>query len=409
MKIVFVVAMNLEDFNREVSIVISEMEHSVTRDILLIHHDDGDGLSSAAIVKATAERKGYKVNSLCLEKVYPEVIESLHRDKGKIIIYADIGSSHGDLISKYNEGRNLVIILDHHNPQVAEDSKVHDLNPEYYGLRGEEDFSGATCCYLFSKLISKENVDLSYLALVGSCEIPDSFKGLNETVLKEAIEKGIVDRRGQKINIVKLGINVHNLFSKLQILGPVGYYECGPELGIKACLEGISEETKKKIEDLEEWRKRMNSKLLAILYRQRLKETAHIQWFDAGDLYKGMGSKVIGQFCSFLSYQKRLIKPDKYILGITNLQNDVPGWGKLKGELIKASIRVPRELQRLIDQGKYPSAVNLLIKATEGFGVADGHEYAANVTIPSDKKEALIKNTELVINAFITKIVGTKS
>jgi hypothetical protein len=38
--------------------------------------------------------------------------------------------------------------------------------------------------------------------------------------------------------------------------------------------------------------------------------------------------------------------------------------------------------------------VDLLWKASEGFGVADGHKYAANVVIPKDKKEILIKNAD---------------
>ena len=39
-------------------------------------------------------------------------------------------------------------------------------------------------------------------------------------------------------------------------------------------------------------------------------------------------------------------------------------------------------------------AVDLLLKASEGFGVADGHKYAANVVIKSDKKDVLIENAD---------------
>ena len=127
------------------------------------------------------------------------------------------------------------------------------------------------------------------------------------------------------MTIAKLSIKVDDLFAKLQILGAVGYYDGGPELGVQASLEGISDKIKQKINEWEEKRKTVNKKLIGRLYRERLKETEHIQWFDAGDMYKGMGTKVIGQFCSFLSYQARLIKPDKYILGFVNVPPDVPG------------------------------------------------------------------------------------
>ena len=76
---------------------------------------------------------------------------------------------------------------------------------------------------------------------------------------------------------------------------------------------------------------------------------------------------------------------------------DIPGWGKLKETFVKASVRVPRNMQTLIDQGKMVGAVNLLKEASKDFGVADGHQYAANVIIPVEKKEALIENAEKVI------------
>jgi len=114
-------------------------------------------------------------------------------------------------------------------------------------------------------------------------------------------------------------------------------------------------------------------------------------------VYAGMGTKVIGQFCSFLSYQARLIKLDKYILGFVNVPPEIPGWGKLKEKFVKASVRVPKALQPQIDSGKLLGAVNLLDNASEGFGIADGHQYAASVIVPTDKKERLIENAEKVI------------
>jgi len=154
-----------------------------------------------------------------------------------------------------------------------------------------------------------------------------------------------------------------------------------------------------KINALEERRKNVNRKLLGRLYRERLKETKHIQWFDAGDMYAGMGTKVIGQFCSFLSYQTRLIKPDKYILGFVNVPPEIPKWGKLKENFVKASVRVPRPMQEMIDQGKLPGAVNLMERASKDFGMADGHQYAANVVLPVARKFELLENAERVLES----------
>ena len=386
--------MRLEKFEKSAAQVVQQLKSANPKEAIIVHHDDADGLCSAAITKKALEREGISTRTFCLEKVYPEVIEALHSKSGKTIFYVDIGSSHADLISQCNKGKNLTIILDHHDPKAAEDPKVFDLNLEHYGFKGETDFSGATCCYLFAKILNKENMDLSYLALVGSLEIPEGFVGINKTVLEEALKGGVVQQKGKSFEITKFKTRINTLFSKLQILGAVGYYEGGPETGIDACLEGLSKEVEEKTAVLEARRKEVNRRLLGRLYRERLKETEHIQWFDAGNMYAGMGTKVIGQFCSFLSYQARLVKPYKYIMGFVNVPPEIPGWGKLKENFVKASVRVPKAMQPLINKGKMLGAVNLLVAASEGFGVADGHQYAASVVVPENKKMLLVENTE---------------
>ena len=117
-------------------------------------------------------------------------------------------------------------------------------------------------------------------------------------------------------------------------------------------------------------------------------------------MYAGMGVKVIGQFCSFLSYKARLIKRNKYILGFVDVPPEIPGWGKLKESFVKGSVRVPKIMQSQIEEGKLLGAVNLLDKASEGFGMADGHQYAASVVVPTDKKQILIENAEKVIGTL---------
>lgn len=389
--------MSLQDFSRRAKDAIAQLRKEASRKTVIVHHDDADGLCSAAVVKRALEREGMAVESFCLEKVYEEVIADLHSKERMTLLYVDIGSSHADLISELNKGRNLTIILDHHDPKPSRDSMVFDLNLEHFGFKGETDFSGATCCYLFAKELDERNKDLSYLAVVGSSEIPTGFKSINEIVLREALDTAVVQKRGKRLEIPHLGVSVDLLFSKLQILGAVGYYENGPEMGIRACLDGIDENIEEKMKVLEERRKEANRRLLGKLYREGLRETKHIQWFDAGDIYMGMGTKVIGQFCSFLSYQTRLIKPSKYILGFINVPQEIPKWGKLKEKFVKASMRTPRQMQKLIDNGKMLGAVNLLEKASEPFGIADGHQYAANVVLPADKKLILLENAEQVL------------
>jgi len=389
--------MSFEKFKNKAREAISEIRNLGFKEAFIIHHNDADGLCSAAITKAALERESLKAKIFCLEKIYPEVVENLHETSNQLIFYVDIGSAHADYISQCNKGKNLVIILDHHDPRISTDPKVYDLNLEHFGFKGETDFSGATCCYLFAKELNGKNFDLSYIALIGSCEIPGGFSSLNKMILEEALKNSIVKPIRKTFEIVKFGIKIDKFFSKLQILGAAGYYENGPMLGIEACLNGLSKEVERKVKELENRRKAVNKRLLAILYRKRLNETKNIQWFDAGDLYKGMGSKVIGQFCSFLSYQLRLVNPNKYIIGFMNLQPEIPGWGRLKESLAKASVRAPKKLKEAIDDGKRPGAVELVVAASGNFGIADGHQYAANVVLPKDKKEELVEKAERFI------------
>jgi hypothetical protein len=390
------------DFEKNAANAILELRKAQPEMVRVIHHDDADGLCSGAVVLVALEREGFGVKGFCLEKVYPEVVEDVHKAKGEAIFYADIGSAHADLISKLNSGRNLTVVLDHHHsPPKVTDACVFDLNLERFGFEGDSEFSGATCCYLFARALNRANVDLAYLALVGSREIPGDYVGLNKTVLDEALKNGVVKVEDGQVGIVKLRMRVDDLFSKLQILGAVGYYEGGPELGVEAALNGVSGDVKKRVDEWEAKRKRVNRRVLGWLAKRRLNETEHLQWFDVGDMYKGMGTKVIGQFCSFLSYQGRLVKPDRYIFGFMNLPPTVPGWsGRLNESLVKVSVRVPQRLRQLIDAGRMPNAVDLVTGASEGFGIPDGHKYAANVVIPAEEKDELIKRADTYASAW---------
>jgi len=390
-----------EEFKVKAEKTIEMLKDYKKAEILLIHHDDADGLCSAAITKESLERKGYKVKTFCIEKLLPEIIKKVHNGENRVIFYCDIASPHAKLISKVNSGRNLTIILDHHDPSPSEDPMVLDLNLEHFGFKGEEDFSGATCSYLFAKVLDDKNFDLSYLALVGSCEIPVGFVGLNRMVLNESLGNGVIKAKGKSYIISKFDISVKDLFSKLQILGSVGFYIGGPVLGVKVCLEGLTEEAKRLVEDLEEKRKKVNRRIIAMLYKKGFNETEHIQWFDVGDAYKGMGTKTIGTLCSYISYQRKLIKQEKYIIGIMNMEPEIPNFGKLSKEYSKVSVRVPRLLKKLVDRGEMPFAVELLHEATGNFGLAvDGHAYAASCIIPRELKNEMINLAEKFIQSY---------
>ncbi|OYT43427.1 hypothetical protein B6U84_06010 [Candidatus Bathyarchaeota archaeon ex4484_40] len=49
-----------------------------------------------------------------------------------------------------------------------------------------------------------------------------------------------------------------------------------------------------------------------------------------------------------------------------DLQNVVPGWGRLEGRFAKVSARAPVKLRTLIKEGRAMSVVDLLVKASKG-------------------------------------------
>ena len=49
--------MSFEEFGKKVATAISELRKTKTK-VVLVHHDDADGLCSGAIMKAALEREG---------------------------------------------------------------------------------------------------------------------------------------------------------------------------------------------------------------------------------------------------------------------------------------------------------------------------------------------------------------
>ncbi len=384
--------MTINKLFKDIEEAINRLYGYSSKDVILIHHDDADGLSSGAILYKSLSDAGYNVKLVCIEKLMDQVIRYIHTTfKGKVIFYADIGSPHADVISRYNNSGSLVIILDHHDPSEATDKMVLNINPEFYGLEGEVDASGSVMAYLFSKYLDESNISLSKIALVGAQELPSQDGKLVKLVYED------VDKVG-------LDIDLKEMFKILQILGPVGYYEDGPKLGVKACLEGLTQDVMDKYRLLEERRRNANRRMLAILYRYGLRRGRYIQWFDSYNIYKGMGTKVIGSFCSYLSYQKRLVDQGKYIVGFMELPNIIPGLMELDGRWIKVSMRAPEKLRRLIELGEYPGIVDVLVDASEKVGgVGDGHKYAASAVIPYENRDSFLRKLDDAISMSLNK------
>lgn len=393
-------ALLIEDMRR----VAQELRRYRKNEALVIHHDEADGICSASIMKKALERGDFKVKALCLEKLFPTVIDRLHSGQGKIFVYTDIGAGQVSRIAKVNAGKNLTIILDHHDTERSTDSSVHNLNPELYGISGEREASASTMAYMFARTMDEANIESAHLAVIGSAEIPGPISGLNLESVQDAIKNNLAEvRKTEKtedIKILAIGkpVSYRRLSTLLSVLGSVGYYSDGPELAISACLKGFSPETDKIAEDLEEKRKVANQRLLERLRREGLNQMRYTQWFHAEDAFKGMGTKVLGSFCSYLRFQ-RIVNPSKYLVGFTNMSRELPSFGQLDKDFVKVSSRAPDLLGKMIEGGKKPPLSKILPEACAIYGgFGDGHSVAASGILQAGVEEEFMQTLEKLIS-----------
>jgi len=393
-------ALLTEDMSR----VAEELRRYRKKEVLVIHHDEADGICSASIMKRALERDAFDVKTLCLEKLFPRVVDRLHSEQGKIFVYTDIGAGHVNKIAEVNVGKNLTIILDHHHTERSKDSSVQNLSPELYGISGEREASASTIAYLFARTMDERNVESAHLAVIGSAEIPGPVSGLNLEPVQDAIKNNLAEarktERTEDVKILAIGrpASYRRLSTLLSVLGSVGYYSGGPELGISACLKGFSPEIDKIAEDLEERRKVANQRLLERLRREGLNQMKHTQWFHAKDTYKGMGTKVLGSFCSYLRFQ-RIVNPTKYLVGFTNMSRELPGFGQLEKDFVKVSSRAPDMLGKMIEGGKKPPLSKVLPEACALYGgFGDGHSVAASGILPAGVEKEFMQTLEKLVS-----------
>jgi RecJ-like exonuclease len=372
---------------------VSAVRESGIREAVVLHHDEADGLTSAALTKLALSSLGLNTRLICLDKLYPEVVKGIESGPARVIAYVDLGSGHVDWLVNANRSKGLILVLDHHDTSSIEDPLLHNLNPELYGFSGEKDASSATVAYLFCKSVNPELASYAHLATVGSLELPGETRGLNLIAMKDAKDLGLVRDSGKgDLRIQTQGMNLTRTraSSLLNVLGSVGYYRNGPEMGIEACTTGFTNKIMAMAKEFEEERKQANRTMLAAIRKDGLSQKKNIQWFHAHDNYKGMGGKVVGSFCSYLRYQ-RGVNPVKYLIGMMNVPPVIPGWGKLPSPMVKVSGRAPQILTGLIEKGKKPSLSKILPDSCSkvgGFG--DGHSVAASGVFPVGKEELFL-------------------
>jgi len=387
---------------------ILEVKQSPEKAVQVFHHNDADGITSGAILTRAFERQGYRVQRFCLEKPYPPVLKKVYEQEGRIIIFADFAGRIAPLISELNKGRNLTLILDHHVAEASTDPKVHNLDPDLFGLKGDRDISGSTTCYHFAVTMDPVNHDLAPIAAVGA--VADGFfvdgrlVSQNRDAALEAVEQGKFEikevENGEQywLKNPEGEIPVLEFGDYLDLLGGVGYYHGGPDMGVKVCLEGVSAESDKMVEELKATRKKIFDDEIARLRSGGWEQAPHIQWFQVENRFFPMGVKMIGAFCDAIR-ETELIDPNKYLAGFQIIPDEIPGFGAIKFNEVKISMRVSPYMESEIRAKRTMGLDILLPKATNKLGgFSDAcHSLTAATTVAIGKEELLIEEMEKII------------
>ena len=387
---------------------VQEIKRWPEKTVQIFHHNDSDGLSSGAILVRAFERQGFKVHRFCLEKPYPAVLRKVYEQEGQILIFADFAGRIAPLLSDLNKGRNLTLILDHHVAEASTDERVHNLDPDLFGLKGDRDISGSTTCYLFALAMDSLNRDLAYIAAIGA--VGDGFfvdgqlVSRNREVALEAVQQGRLEISKQAngelylLPTSKGQLSCIEVGDYLDLLGGVGYYQKGPDMGIRVCLDGFSPQSDDMVEGLKTIRTKIFNDEISRLQSGELIQAPHIQWFHVEKRFFPMGVKMIGAFCDAIK-DTDLIDPHKYIAGFQTIPDEIPGFGAIKFNEVKVSMRVSPYMEGEIRAGRAMGLNIMLPEATNRLGgFSDAcHSLTAATTVAIGKEEKLIEEMEQII------------
>ena len=395
--------------------LIAAMEEAVltlknypSKKISLFHHNDTDGLTSGTILLQAFEEAGYVVTRFSLEKPYPQVLEKVFINTGQIIIFTDFAGKIAPIISKLNNGKNLVLIIDHHPAEDSGDNMVLNLDGELFGLKGDRDISASATCFLFADIFLQSiGMNAGFLSPLGALgAIGDGFlvngvlSGVNREVMKIAQKQGLIrvvkKNTGEDYFIILNGVeyNTTDICIALDTLGGVGYYQDGTALGIELCQKGITPTLKKLIDELNVKKEDIFTREIAGL-KKYINTTENLNWFNAGDRFQPMGVKMIGVFCNIIKNMDFLDKT-KYLAGFQIVPNEVPGFGTIEFNSTKISMRVSDFLTEKIRSGSAPGLSSFLPAATLNIGgFADAcHGLSAATTVKIGQEEDLIIEIE---------------
>ncbi|MBU0535870.1 MAG: DHH family phosphoesterase, partial [Nanoarchaeota archaeon] len=162
-------------------------------------HLDADGISAVSILIKALDRMNMKYSISIVQQLNADLLREIAEEGHNTYIFTDLGSGSITDIKNSLKGKT-VIVLDHHDispdNDSASDNDLIFVNPHLYDIDGGEEISGSGVVYLFAKEVDPQNKDMAHIAVVGAIgdiQEKKGFKMLNNEILKDAIEQGLIE------------------------------------------------------------------------------------------------------------------------------------------------------------------------------------------------------------------------
>ncbi|HDI13055.1 MAG: hypothetical protein DRN83_02445 [Hadesarchaea archaeon] len=165
--------------------------------IKVLSHLDADGIASAAILAKCLYRYNVPFTVRFTLPLAPNEIAELAKEDHDMFIFLDQGSSQMDAIHKFILAKHRdVLVIDHHPGPFVEHPNLACLNPHMCGLNGGRDVSASGSTYSVVEHVDLRFRGLAGLAIAGAIgdrqEFLDGFTGVNENLVRRAIDLGLV-------------------------------------------------------------------------------------------------------------------------------------------------------------------------------------------------------------------------
>ncbi len=367
------------------------------KEVVLIHHNDADGLSSGAILFSAFNRAQKRVRRIALEKPYPaalkSVIESIDECRDTVLVLTDFSSGMLPTIEEMRPKELSVLILDHHQILPVDSNEIHLVNPLLHNVSGRSECTASTVCYLFARALNEWNSDLAWIALVGiqgdgQLGAPAEVRGLNKIVLEDARAAGQISVESEIVIGGKNNYPLKRIVSAVNALGSVGYFFGGCDRAVKGLVDGWGIEV-----DTcgVEYQKRFDELISKFLSTVELHRIADLCWFVLGGEFERVGVKTVGLLCEEL-IKSGAVSGVQYVLGVQPIAPSIPGIGAISISEDKVSMRVTAELLAEIERGERKPLTEILPAATNAVGgfVDACHPHAAATTIPRGSVNTLV-------------------